>query len=246
MLRQPIPACERCGQETSERRRRFCSRACSDATRAGRPSPNHLWPRNGGAKVRIWKWCAVCLTPMSLPPCRAKIKVYCSRACRIDGTRALKARARYNYKGGPYPMACEVCGTIRMVRHSLRTRFRACSKSCAAAISVRLQDGRPSSIEVMMLRAFANSRLVVQPQHQVAHWRLDFAMPAHLLAIECDGDYWHSRPHQITRDARKDGWLRAHQWRVIRLSERDIRADPEACIQRVLEVMALCPRAELG
>ena len=133
-------------------------------------------------------------------------------------------------------MACEVCGTIKMVRHSLKNRFRACSKRCAAELGRRVWP-RTSSLEVAMLRAFAEADVTVVPQHPISYYTVDFAIPSARLVIECDGIYWHSRPKQQKRDKNKDAHLQGLGWFVLRLTEAEIKNSPSDCVDRVLHFL---------
>ncbi len=56
--------------------------------------------------------------------------------------------------------------------------------------------------------------------HPVDRFNIDIAFPAHRLAIEVDGGNWHqSGPHR-RKDARKEDYLGARGWRVLRFSTR--------------------------
>lgn len=68
----------------------------------------------------------------------------------------------------------------------------------------------------------------------MANFTVDLAFPAARLVVEADGDYWHGRPAQQERDSRKDSWLTSHGWRVLRLWEREIRADVVECVDRIV------------
>jgi hypothetical protein len=54
------------------------------------------------------------------------------------------------------------------------------------------------------------------------------------LVIECDGDYWHSRPERAAMDRKRDGWFRHNNYRVVRIWERDIRANVQASVRAAL------------
>ena len=62
---------------------------------------------------------------------------------------------------------------------------------------------------------------------------VDFALPDHRLVIEADGVYWHSTDTQKEKDARKDHWLNAKKWAVMRLTGDEIRESPAKCIDKV-------------
>jgi very-short-patch-repair endonuclease len=55
-------------------------------------------------------------------------------------------------------------------------------------------------------------------------WRLDLAYPAHLVAIEYDGEEFHRRTKaQIEHDRRRHRWLHQHGWTVIVVTKDDLR-----------------------
>lgn len=61
------------------------------------------------------------------------------------------------------------------------------------------------------------------------------------MAVEIDGCYWHGceecgyqgvRGTQIT-DRRKEGYLRTHGWKLLRIPEHEIKTDLQGCLARV-------------
>jgi DNA mismatch endonuclease (patch repair protein) len=63
----------------------------------------------------------------------------------------------------------------------------------------------------------------------------DFAFPDEKIAVFCDGDYWHSIPKAIEKDARVNAALAANNWVVLRFRERDIKANPEKIVDVIYE-----------
>ena len=66
---------------------------------------------------------------------------------------------------------------------------------------------------------------------------VDFFCSAAQLVIECDGNYWHSLPEVIIRDARKDRLLAAQGIFMLRLSETDINHQFEQVCQRIKDAL---------
>jgi very-short-patch-repair endonuclease/endogenous inhibitor of DNA gyrase (YacG/DUF329 family) len=234
MQKRTEVTCLRCGKVFVApvcTNRKYCSHSCNSLVQ------NPKGPANR-AYSRVTSTCVICGTVFerSRGETRNKGGKYCSKPCSDVAKKALTKDHRYNYKGGPYPMACEVCGTIKMVRHSMVKRFRACSRRCACVLGHRAHP-RTSSLEIAMLHAFAAADVVVVPQFAVDVYTADFAIPEHMLIIECDGIYWHNLPEQVKRDRNKDARLRRRGWTIIRLSEPDIRASPEACVDQVKQFL---------
>jgi very-short-patch-repair endonuclease len=68
---------------------------------------------------------------------------------------------------------------------------------------------------------------------RITYWFIDITFPEKKLAVEIDGDYWHSLPKQIQKDANKDHWLIRHHWKILRLKEHEIKANVNSCADRI-------------
>jgi very-short-patch-repair endonuclease len=74
------------------------------------------------------------------------------------------------------------------------------------------------------------------PQHEVqlrngSHARIDFAYPARMIAIELDGDAYHSGEVARKRDRRRDIQLAALAWRVLRFDWDEVTRTPEYVLE---------------
>lgn len=139
-------------------------------------------------------------------------------------------------------MNCEICGTERLVKPSLASRFRACSNRCRGALG-RMSEPRISSIERTLQAALIDDGLKPEPQFCVGPWQIDLAFPALRIAVECDGIYWHSRPAQQAKDRQKNGHLRHLGWTVLRFTDADINGRLDYCVKIVLDLVATQARA---
>jgi very-short-patch-repair endonuclease len=61
----------------------------------------------------------------------------------------------------------------------------------------------------------------------------DFWLPKGNLIVECDGDYWHSRPETMVKDKIKTTWLEDNDYVVLRLTETEIKNDIGGCLERI-------------
>lgn len=210
----------------------YCSRACQNAAHGANTvgSSNHHW------KPKILLTCQTCGKIFEANPSKADDRKYCSKVCQSQHLHTLTGEARYNFKGAHKAMACVICGTTRMVRHSLQKRFRACSRRCAGEIA-RRNYPRISSLEIAMAEAFATLGLLAHGQYPIEFVTVDFAFPDAKLVVECDGTYWHGRPEQQRRDSKRDWFLHRRGWQVIRLTELLIRGDANACARHVRTVL---------
>ncbi|CAN5179130.1 type IV toxin-antitoxin system AbiEi family antitoxin domain-containing protein [soil metagenome] len=64
-------------------------------------------------------------------------------------------------------------------------------------------------------------------------WRLDFAWPGHLVAVEYDGFEWHSSPEDLRRDRQKRAALQELGWRTIYVVSDDVRRRPADMVRRI-------------
>lgn len=65
---------------------------------------------------------------------------------------------------------------------------------------------------------------VMYPQYPVGRFFVDFGNPAARVAIECDGERWHT---DKARDAQRQAEIEAAGWTVYRISGRDCFTDFE-------------------
>lgn len=227
-----ICTCLKCGVRFAVKRSdsagKYCSKRCNDSVNKN-PPPQPWTPLP----------CAYCGETFLRAPWNSAIQC-CSNKC---GKR-LRARTVVGENHPLYkpkvPMACEVCGTIRMVKPSLVYRFRSCSRQCNAALSQRTFP-RVSSIERAMAVAFSAIGLRPVPQRAIGPYVVDFAFPDAMIVVETDGTYWHGRESQQTKDRQKDGYLRSQGWEVIRLTEERIKADAVQCAREVAAMLHVDP-----
>lgn len=225
----PVKTCAHCGKEFEHKRKdtsgKYCSRACSDAVN-----------KNPPAQPWIDKACAYCGEPFKCPPWNPVI-AHCSVKCAKMHEAQTKRGVNHPLYKEKTAMTCEVCGKVCMVKPSLVSRFRACSRRCACVLGHQAWP-RISSIEKAMHDAFLAIGLTPAAQYTVGGWVVDFAFPGARLAVECDGTYWHGTPHQQLRDRQKDASLKERGWHILRLSETDINASPADCAQRVQSLLS--------
>lgn len=71
------------------------------------------------------------------------------------------------------------------------------------------------------------------PQVKCGPYRIDIALPKYRLAIECDGEYWHSSPEAKRRDAKKNYYLKKKGWKVCRFKGKTINKRLNYCINHI-------------
>jgi len=62
---------------------------------------------------------------------------------------------------------------------------------------------------------------------------VDALIPGARIVIECDGDYWHTQPALQERDKRKDKYLKARGYHVLRFWESELKTDVGECVDRI-------------
>jgi very-short-patch-repair endonuclease len=90
-----------------------------------------------------------------------------------------------------------------------------------------------SPIERRLYDALKSRGEFVRTQVPCGKYRIDIALPGHHIAIECDGEAYHSTDEQIARDRRKNAYLRANGWRVLRFSGKRISRDLKGTVARI-------------
>lgn len=58
------------------------------------------------------------------------------------------------------------------------------------------------------------------------------------LAIECDGDHWHSSPEQVENDRRRQSALERAGWKFVRIFESDFCLDADEQMGRVWQALS--------
>jgi hypothetical protein len=64
-------------------------------------------------------------------------------------------------------------------------------------------------------------------------WRVDFAWPDEMVAVEYDGFDWHSSPAALQRDRQKRAALEEMGWRVMSIVGDDVRRRPNVMVRRI-------------
>ena len=92
--------------------------------------------------------------------------------------------------------------------------------------------------------ALSQSGIEAEPQFRVPapndsrgrphYYFLDFAIPEHKIAIECDGHIWHDEE----RDRVRQNYIESQGWMFLRYSDDEIKNDLFGCVNEVSRVLA--------
>jgi very-short-patch-repair endonuclease/endogenous inhibitor of DNA gyrase (YacG/DUF329 family) len=217
----PAIICEICGKEFTVKAymaddRRFCSLKCKGVgfrgVFAGDNNPRYN---------KVEHACIICGKPFmvkAVHDARGR-GLYCSKECQ-------------------YPphveMNCQWCNVTFLVTPGVKEKGERqfCSASCRGSYSAYIMGLHlgPTSIEVAVKRVLIELDILFVEQKQIGHWLADFYLPEYNLVLECDGDYWHSLPKQIEKDARRDKWMKSKGYSILRLPENKIKANALQCV----------------
>ena len=93
-----------------------------------------------------------------------------------------------------------------------------------------------TNIETLMRDGLETAGLEAVPQFPAGSFIIDFAILEPVrIAIECDGEAWHSSPAQRRRDGWKTHCLKRRGWIVVRFSGSEIESNVADCVARVQE-----------
>jgi very-short-patch-repair endonuclease len=90
-----------------------------------------------------------------------------------------------------------------------------------------------SPIERQLYDALKAHGEFVKTQVRCGKYRIDLALPAYNIAIECDGKAYHSSKTQKIHDREKNEYLKANGWKVLRFTGKRIYKDIRGVIQRI-------------
>lgn len=101
-------------------------------------------------------------------------------------------------------------------------------------------DEAESPFEVAIATALSDRGYHLVQQWEVGAYRLDMVAVCrnNAVAIECDGELWHSGDIKIREDMERQTILERLGWRFIRIRGSEYYRAPEQTIQRVVQKLA--------
>jgi very-short-patch-repair endonuclease len=157
--------------------------------------------------------CQICGKEFTTP--KKAARKYCSRVC------GAAARQRK-------PKECVFCHREFRPKHAPQTF---CSKKCRSSEYMRDRDNilifkkikqqRRTDIEAVMEQCLQSLGVQYEWERRFGMYWVDFFLPDHGMAIECDGSYWHRNTQE--KDAKRDAYLREkYHIRVQRFTDKEI------------------------
>jgi len=222
--------CIMCGKtffsnKYNENTHKFCSKECFAKylkTLTGEKSCNYKG-------IAEWKTCEQCGSDFYS---KHKGVRFCCREC-ADEFKVGKRSNKYNR----VKMFCINCGRefeVPLYRANMdETKF--CSSSCRAAYNYKKMPNAETGIEKTAEKALLNLEVPFEKQKSIGHYVIDFYIEKYNLCIECDGDYWHTKPGAKEKDERKNRFLEQNGYKLLRIWEHDINADAIGIISRYID-----------
>ena len=135
------------------------------------------------------------------PTSHVKILKYCSKKCQFLNTDWRKQNSEW------------------------RKKINKDVYSHMGVLSISKQgNGRESSIEKKLYDYLLLKGILFERQYIInGKFVVDAYIPSMNLAIEADGEYWHSLPQNIRRDRAKNAYLDKCGYNLLRLSEMEIK-----------------------
>lgn len=102
-------------------------------------------------------------------------------------------------------------------------------------ISSRIEKKADSQFEIDVVKALLKRGYSVEQQHHAGNFFIDIVVSngEKKIALECDGDEWHSDEDQIENDLKRQAILERMGWKFIRLRGGEFYRNPDAAIDRV-------------
>lgn len=82
---------------------------------------------------------------------------------------------------------------------------------------------RPNKMELSVRAVLDQLGILYIAEYRIGPYLADMFVPEKQLVIECDGDYWHKRPGAAEKDAKRDAYMAAKGYTVLRLPEKEIQ-----------------------
>lgn len=142
-------------------------------------------------------------------------QAFCSMECRNrrygDGSRRTVDRLE---------LVCRRKGCGRTISDVYASKIRSdqgmfCSRACSA---LELTPGTTSKISIAAVDEWAATDGCLWAQEYIlGPFAIDLALPLEQIAVELDGEYWHSLPSAMANDKRKNTYLAKAGWAVVRV-----------------------------
>jgi len=136
--------------------------------------------------------------------------------------------------------------TRENIRYSMRRHVNGLGESERATwvaplrrVAVGLCRAKASRLEKITCSLLDALDVKYQPSFPIGPYIADIYIPDRRLVIECDGSYWHGRPGDAEKDARRDEYMKALGYTVLRLPEAEIKSGHSSFVLRSVLAVAV-------
>ncbi len=109
--------------------------------------------------------------------------------------------------------------------------------AASEALTAEIEQKSESPFEEAVAKALVSRGYHVVQQWKVGAYRLDMVVLCgnKSIALECDGERWHSGEAKIREDMERQTILERIGWRFIRIRGSEYYGDPEATLERIID-----------
>lgn len=178
----------------------------------------HIKENHPNWKEKIIKNCPICHKQFKVTI--TSKRVYCSKKC---GYLGVHNKNKGKIRVEKIRIQCELCGKEKFIYPSLIGKAKYCSIKCHNISNVLKMPTKRTTIEIKLAEILNELNITFKEQVPIETLTVvDFFVEPNII-IYADGIYWHNRPEVKKRDAYINKILKEKQYKVIRISELDLK-----------------------
>lgn len=161
-----------------------------------------------------------------------------ARYCIEHRVEAVSGERNCNWNGGKIPVTlkCKCCEKEFVVTTTqMRSGRKFCSHSCSNIEKNKHNKMFDTDIEIAVEGYLAKNGVGFKKQVPLHGITLADFVVGDRLVIQCDGVYWHSREGYVERDIRQDTKLVSLGYKVIRVSDIEIKQGVDSVMSRKMK-----------
>lgn len=213
---------------------KYCSRKCVYQWRSKYCIGEKAYRWKGG---KIKRACIVCNKTFYKIP--SKIKKYGGRFCSNEcKNKYLVGKNHNHWQGGKRKRICQHCNKIFYTyQNQIRRGYgRFCRKSCFSIWNMKNQKKEDTDIELIMEAELKRQYITYSKQVPIIGIALVDFLLSNKIIIQCDGEFWHSKPEVIIRDIKQNKNLKASGYKVYRFNGIEIKNSVQKCLDKIKEL----------
>ncbi|MGQ4876888.1 MAG: DUF559 domain-containing protein, partial [Promethearchaeia archaeon] len=134
---------------------------------------------------------------------------------------------------------CEMCGSENEIdkKFCINCGTKLRINDLKIKIQDKLIEKCESPIEEQFFRIARQIIPNIEPQVQIGHYRVDFAVMDKKVVVELDGHNYHKTKEQRTYDAERQRYLQKNGFTVVRFTGSEINKDVNGCVSELLDIL---------